>query len=85
MNVFLNANMFARYLLGFWFQVVPVAFICLLPFDREDYRLPPKDWYHWGLPAWRFFHSQRLRCWSGMRPCLQEIMPLRQRIIWSVL
>ncbi len=42
MNDFLNANLFARYLLGFWFQVVPVAFICLLPFDREDYRLSPK-------------------------------------------
>lgn len=42
MNDFLNANLFARYLLGFWFQVVPVAFICLLPFDREDYRLPLK-------------------------------------------
>ena len=42
MNDFLNANMFVRYLLGFWFQVAPVAFICLLPFDRGDYRLPPK-------------------------------------------
>lgn len=51
MNVFLNANMFARYLLGFWFQVVPVAFICLLPFDREDYRLPPKRLVSLGIAS----------------------------------
>ncbi|WP_195267052.1 GHKL domain-containing protein [Eubacterium sp. 1001713B170207_170306_E7] len=49
MNDFLNANMFVRYLLGFWFLVAPVAFICLLPFDREEYRIPLRKMVFFGV------------------------------------
>ena len=35
----LESNMFLRYVLGFWIQVIPVALLCYLAFDAEDYRL----------------------------------------------
>lgn len=35
----LESNIFLRYILGFWVQVVPVAALCYLAFDPEDYRL----------------------------------------------
>lgn len=38
----LESNVFLRYILGFWVQVVPVAALCYLAFDPEDYRLSVK-------------------------------------------
>lgn len=38
----LESNVFMRYILGFWVQVVPVAALCYLAFDPEDYRLSVK-------------------------------------------
>nr|WP_243259578.1 sensor histidine kinase [Eubacterium sp. 1001713B170207_170306_E7] len=36
----MESNLFIRYFLGFWVQVAPVAALCYLAFDPEDYRLP---------------------------------------------